>query len=378
MRWQSLLILLVVFGAFLYAGAETNESNDNSQAVQLVFRTDSDTISYSIGEAQGEFTLSSLNSSYDTTTIASSCAFILLSRLDTLVVTPSNQPVNITILSLSDTIYETIRFTNDKLESLREYATFGDTPITGAGPFYYADSSDTLLAQLRIEYNLDSVAGNGDEIERILNLMRWAHAIVRHDGSSTNPQPRNALHIINVCREKDRGVNCRMIATILNEVYLSMGFKARHVTCLPKDNEDQDCHVTNMVFSELLNKWVYVDPSFNAYFMDEDSTLLGFSEIRKRIITGEPLLLPDGMDWNGQPKSHKEYMRYMTKNTFRFSCPLGSEAGYESKTGDRAWVTLNPSGFQPDKNGLADTTGSSGSLAVTCYTDNAEAFWSKP
>lgn len=376
-RWQMSLIPLLVFGTLLCFSAEINPTKDNGQETQLVFRSDSDTVEIFVLEEQSTFTLSSLND-YDTTIISCNCALVFLSRLDTLVVTPSDQPVNVMLLSPTDTVYETIHFKNDKLELLRQYAKFNNTPVTGVGSFYYADSSDTLLAQLRIEYNLDSVAGNGDEIQRILDLMRWAHAIVRHDGSLTNPEPRNALSIIEICREQDRGVNCRMIATILNEVYLSMGFKSRHVTCLPGDNEDQECHVTNMVFSRKLNKWIYVDPTFNAYFMDEDSTLLGFAEIRNRLIDRKPLLLPDGMNWNGEPKDHKEYLQYMTKNTFRFSCPLGSEAGYESKADTRTWVTLNPSGFQPEKNGIADTTSSSESLTVIYYTDDAGYFWSKP
>ena len=54
--------------------------------------------------------------------------------------------------------------------------------------------------------------------------MHWVHNAVRHDGSSRNPTSRNAIDLIEVCRKENRGINCRMMAQVLNECYLAMGF----------------------------------------------------------------------------------------------------------------------------------------------------------
>ena len=108
--------------------------------------------------------------------------------------------------------------------------------------FTYLEVNDPRLVHLRETLNLDSIAGHGDEISRIKNLCLWVHNTVRHDGSSDNPEQKNALALIRICKEQNRGVNCRMLATILNECYLAMGFKSRFVTCLPKSEDDPDCH----------------------------------------------------------------------------------------------------------------------------------------
>jgi hypothetical protein len=297
------------------------------------------------------------------------------------VVTPQNEPFNFILKSPSGQVYETVLFPETKLNILRSHEAFGDTDPPGLPPFSYTNSSDKRLRKLRETFNLDSIAGNGTDLEQVLNLLQWAHTVVRHDGNSTNPAQRDALSIIQVCRDEDRGVNCRMMATVLNEAYLAMGFKSRHVTCLPMNKEDPDCHVTNMVFVPSLNKWIYVDPTFGGYFMDEDSTFLNFPEIRERLIHGDSLILPDDMDWNGKPKMREDYLAYMTKNMFRFSVPLASAPGYESDTtlSLRAWVTLNPDGYDDDLCGTADTTkGKSGTEYIDFYTDDADHFWAKP
>lgn len=89
--------------------------------------------------------------------------------------------------------------------------------------FTYMNPEDENLKRVRRYFNLDSIAGDGDEISRIKNLMRWVHHTVRHDGSSDNPVSRNAIDMVELCRKENRGVNCRMMAQILNECYLAMG-----------------------------------------------------------------------------------------------------------------------------------------------------------
>jgi len=370
---MALLALVLIFQP-LSADDSTASSQGNPM---LTFRTDCDSVRILCGDVDKYWNLTTTEG-YDTSNIKMRVPIAFLSNLDTLVVTFEEGYVDILMTSPTDTVYETIHFVDRFRELLRTYKDFGHAGISSSEGFYYVDPDDEMLTRFRTEYNLDSIAGNGGEIERIINLMRWAHTIVRHDGNSANPSPRTALNLIKVCRDKDRGVNCRMMATILNEAYLAEGFKARFVTCLPYDTTDTDCHVTNMVFSEKLDKWIYMDPTFEAYFMDEDSILLGHMEVRQRMIDGRPLLLPDGMDWNGQPYDQRRYLDYMGKNLFRFGCPMGSEAGYESKEGDRSWIRLNPAGYAEDKVGVADTSGEAGSQAIFYYTDNADFFWAKP
>ena len=160
--------------------------------------------------------------------------------------------------------------------------------------FTYQQANDPNLAALKTTFNLDSIAGKGNDVSQMINLMQWVHYLIPHDGSTGNPQIKNAMGFITECRRDHKTLNCRGLAILLNEVYLAEGFKSRFVTCLPKDTTDQDCHVINMVWSTSLKKWVWMDPTFMAYVMDENGELLSIAEVRDRLVNNKPLVLnPD-------------------------------------------------------------------------------------
>jgi hypothetical protein len=199
-----------------------------------------------------------------------------------------------------------VRQRGDFVGILRRFQDYGPAPAsaTAAAPAFAYQAADTPdLVALRKACRLDEVAGHGPEFERIVNLMRWVHAQVRHDGSSKNPEPMNALHLLEVCRAEKRGINCRMMATILNEAYLSLGFKSRQVTCQPLDEKDPDCHVITTVWSNDLGKWLYMDPTMEVWFMDGQGHPLSIAEVRERLISGGPLELSKGANWNGRPEN---------------------------------------------------------------------------
>ena len=168
--------------------------------------------------------------------------------------------------------------------------------------FSYQASDNPNLVALRKGFNLDSIAGQGSDVLQILNLMHWIHDLVPHDGMNGNPEVKNAMSMINVCKKDNRGLNCRGLALVLNECYLSMGIKSRVVTCLPKDSLkiDQDCHVINSVYSESLKKWLWIDPTFDAYVMNEKGELLSIEEVRERLISDKTLILNPDANWNNQ------------------------------------------------------------------------------
>lgn len=376
MRGKSLHVSLILVISLIGVFADASDGGLGSTPT-IVFRTNSGTVQSYVGESHNTFDFGGL-SRFDTTVLRTMDPLILIADIDTLVIRYSNEPVNFMIIKSGDTVYETIHFIDPFLEKLKNYAEFGSTTPAGMGPFLYADSSEKELVRLREEFNLDSVAGKGGEVERIINLMGWAHRIVRHDGQTPMPDVSTITDLIKLCRNENRGVTCGGMANILNQAYLSMGFKSRQMGCFPEDRDDPDSHGTVMVFSRTLNKWVYMDPTFEAYFMDRDSTLLGFAEIRQHMIDNRPLLMPSGMNWNGQPYDQDTYINYMMKNFFHFQTSMFSGPGRTSKTTNFEVVHLNPGGFQSEKNGKADTTGTPGKLMIDYFTDNADLFWSKP
>jgi len=245
--------------------------------------------------------------------------------------------------------------------------------------FTYQSSDDPNLKELRRAFNLDSVAGSGEELSRIKNLLYWVHNRIPHDGNHNNPIVKNAISMIVECKKDNRGLNCRGLATVLNECYLSMGFKSRFVTCLPKDSLkiDNDCHVINVVFSESLKKWVWMDPTNDAWVSNEKGELLSIEEVRLRLIGNLPLVVNPDANWNH--RSHIEitdYLyRYMAKNLYLLECPVNSE--YDAETvhpGKKVqYIKLLPLDYF-DQLPAKNENGNS----VVYKTNNCEKFWQAP
>ena len=157
-----------------------------------------------------------------------------------------------------------LKKTGDYLSILKRANAYNLSDKRTIPEFTYQASDNPNLVELRKGFNLDSIAGQGSDVLQILNLMHWIHDLVPHDGMNGNPEVKNAMSMLAVCKKESRGLNCRGLALVLNECYLSLGIKSRVVTCLPKDSlkVDQDCHVINSVYSESLKKWIWIENPF--------------------------------------------------------------------------------------------------------------------
>ena len=236
--------------------------------------------------------------------------------------------------------------------------------------FRYQPNESKNLRMVRDYFKLDSVAGQGDELSKIVNLLHFAHDNIRHDGGNQAFAELDAIDLYNYYKTTDKGVNCRQLAISLCEMYLSMGIPARYVTCMPADSLDYECHVINTVWSEQLQKWLYIDPTMDAWVTDENGTMLSIAEVRERLINDQPLVLCETANWNHESQQTKEYYleTYMAKNLYYFVCKKLNRFNPESlyRNNDPADdVRLIPVGFV-NNNWKCDTT-----------TD-PEVFWAKP
>jgi hypothetical protein len=286
----------------------------------------------------------------------------------------------IILLNEKDTAYTQIVYDPSLLsylEKLKKGKSYNYSDTRFIPTFEYQDMNDSNLIKIRQELKLDSIAGTGNEISKILNLMHWVHNIVRHDGSSNNPTSRNAIDLINICKTENRGINCRMMAIILNECYLSLGIKSRFITCMPRETEFDDCHVINMVYSNDLEKWIWIDPTFDAYVMNEKGELLGLAEVRERLINNKPLILNPDANWNRESSQTKEFYleTYMAKNLYRLQTPVISEYNTETRTNEKkvTYVELLP------LDGIEQNPQKREEGRITYYkTNNPNLFWTKP
>ena len=155
--------------------------------------------------------------------------------------------------------------------------------------FNYAEPTDENLTKLRDQFDLETIAGEGSEMDRIINLMIWVYRLAEHANEPAIPAERNAFSFIHLAQVEHQQINCYMKTVILNEVYLSLGFHSRHTHLLPHSHEDRESHFITSVYSRTLEKWILMDPDFGVYVTDESGSMLGVMEIRRRLISGQPL-----------------------------------------------------------------------------------------
>lgn len=282
-------------------------------------------------------------------------------------------------------LIQPLRETGDYLYVIKKAGQYNYNENIGLPQFTYQSSDNLNLVALRKAFNLDSIAGKANEVSKILNLLHWIHNLIPHDGNKGNPAAMNAMNMIAVCKKENRGLNCRGLATALNECYLSMGIKSRFVTCLPKDSLgiDNDCHVINMVYSTQLKKWLWIDPTFDAYLMNEKGELLGISEGRDRIINDKPLILNPEANWNHTISQTKEnYLyNYMAKNLYLLECPLSSEYDTETKQAGKSinYIKLVPLDYFKKSLEMSSTTNNQTKTTQIEYkTNNPNIFWQTP
>ncbi|MFC1724162.1 transglutaminase-like domain-containing protein [candidate division KSB1 bacterium] len=260
------------------------------------------------------------------------------------------------------------------LSVLRSGAQYAYESIDGYPVFTYQDPSNEHLVELKNNYNLENVAGNGDELSQIFNLLSWVNDRIRHDGSSTSPDPENSLNILTYCQATGNGVNCVMMAIVLNEVYLSMGFKSRVIQGNGKEWVfNGEWHAYNIVYSQTLGKWLFVDPTNCAYFTDDNGNLMSLRELRENLIQGNDLHLNSDTKYNGNRISEFNYLHYLTKNIYRFSCSVHSafdNSGffYISEPYSNSFFHLDPENDRQD--GIE--------IVLNYYTSNPDFFWQKP
>lgn len=237
------------------------------------------------------------------------------------------------------------------LEILKESAPYAKG--TDTIKWSYALPSDTLLARFRNELKLDSIAGNGDDVSKIKNLTRWIHDTMPHNGMREDmpTTPWDLDLLIKYANTDSLGGNCRILAVALQQALLAEGIPARYLTCQSKRyRTDNDCHVICVAWSDTLNKWIWADPTFDAFVTDENGLLLHPGEVRGRLIKDEPLFLNEDANWNHKEKQTKEYYldNYMAKNLYVMSCWERQTPRLEGKDAIQGseLVVLVPEGFK--------------------------------
>jgi hypothetical protein len=269
---------------------------------------------------------------------------------------------------------------------LKKHSTFSAKPLAYPveSTFQYAAPTDESLRKLRDTYNLDVVAGHGSDTERIINLMSWVHRLTGHANDPKIPKERNALTLIPLAQDQHMRINCYLKTIILNEVYLAMGFDSRQTHLLPAEKEDEESHVVTSVFSRTLGRWIMMDADFGVYVTDEKGAILGIAEIRKRLISGEPLVVESVNPPSGFLAGAWSYVRcfvdgadylwYLRKNIFKVECPQNSVFDIAAQP-SKVYFQLIPDGYREELLQAPEITEQEHRIV---FINDEELFWQRP
>lgn len=269
---------------------------------------------------------------------------------------------------------------------LKKHPAYSSKPTAYAVEvaFSYAAPTDENLTKLRLAYDLDTVAGAGPEIERLINLMRWVYRLTGHANEPEIPEERNALNLIPLARDRQMMMNCYLKTVILNEVFLAMGFESRQTHLWPAENEDEESHYVTSVYSHTLERWILMDPDFGVYATDDRGAILGVAEIRSRLVSGRPVAVrpvdpPSSFlarVWSSVQEfvDGTSYLWYLQKNLFKVECPENSHFNLAAVP-NRVHIGLIPDGYREELLRAPQIT-ARGIKVV--FTNDEGLFWQEP
>ena len=253
----------------------------------------------------------------------------------------------------------------DRIEALRsssEYAA--DTNV-----FSMKIIQDSVRAkEIRDYFQLDTLfPENADTWEKAVAIGKFVALNIPHDNQKEWPEHVNAIGLWEYKKDVAPAFNCRLHSILTFELLLAENIKARYITCMPQDENDQDCHVVNEVWLPELNKWAMLDTDMGGHYVsDMNGTPLSLREMREHYISGEKMMMYPAFG-NGSSKVD-DYYAYMAKNTYWFSS-WGTLSYYQEdnkmeNVNRDSYINLVPSGYEPFRIG-------GGNIVTT----NADLFW---
>lgn len=154
--------------------------------------------------------------------------------------------------------------------------------------------------------------------EKALAIGEFVADNIPHDNQEVYPEYVNAIGLWEYTKTVAPAFNCRLHSILTYELLTAAGIKARYITCLPYDRNDNDCHVVNEVWLPETGKWVMIDTDMKRYVTDKKGNLLSLAEIREHFINDKKVVVYFNFD---NPISKITYYHaYMAKNTYWFCC----------------------------------------------------------
>ncbi|MFN8361104.1 MAG: hypothetical protein U0264_14415 [Candidatus Kapaibacterium sp.] len=132
---------------------------------------------------------------------------------------------------------------------------------------FTADLADSYITDLKqyVSRRVNSTDKSDPAI--ILSLLEWVSNQWQHDGVNAPPARANALEILTLAAQGGR-FSCNSYSTVLSDVLLAYGYISRVISLNSKDIAYGTLgmgHVAVEVWSNSLQKWIFIDPQYSVY-----------------------------------------------------------------------------------------------------------------
>ena len=237
---------------------------------------------------------------------------------------------------------------DEMVKLLREAGRYkADTAEVKINHIPYAERAEEIREYFCLDTLYDACASTW---EKTLAIGKFVASNIPHDNQKEYPEYVNAIGLWEYTKTVAPAFNCRLHSILTYELLTAAGIKARYITCLPYDRNDNDCHVVNEVWLPETGKWVMIDTDMKRYVTDRKGNLLSLAEIREHFINDKKIVVY--YDFENPSSRISYYYAYMAKNTYWF-CRWGDLGFYqedyktfpESKLRSR-YYALVPEGFE--------------------------------
>ncbi len=170
--------------------------------------------------------------------------------------------VILVILALLANRFRFIPFGEVEIESL-----IFTQETSQAYDFQWSDPDNGYLQGLSLEFGLDGIIRDQDsDLSKILAVTDWTHNLWSHSGSN-QPEQNDPLSIYREAISQNRNFRCVEYAIVLTGSLNALDFPSRVLALKMKDVETIKSgagHVVTETYSREFDKWIFIDPQWNA------------------------------------------------------------------------------------------------------------------
>ncbi|CAM1345315.1 transglutaminase domain-containing protein [Tenacibaculum amylolyticum] len=241
---------------------------------------------------------------------------------------------------------------------------------------YSNKETSSYLKTLAEKYPIVStVEGKKSDIEKILSVLNWTNSRWKHNGN-VSPSKSDAITILNEAKE-GKGFPCFAYGIVLKSQLENAGFKARTIYLKSKDVEDRKSspgHVATEVYSDELQKWIFLDGQFNV--MPVLNTIpLNAVELQDAINKDYDGLVMSSLG----EVSKREYVEFVYDYLYHFDVSLDQR--HLDDTNEKNYTVLDKGNLMLVPKGSKNPTKIDfwkATLDDYLYTNSLEDFYAKP